>query len=454
MNLFTKKKMFEIIADLQDGVKALKKEKDEVLAPVWVENMGLFLYLVNLVKDHLQGQEGDYEVCLAVIEDFNAEGQKVIETAPNPEERLIISKEMNRLLKKLQFEIKKAVPEDKKELVFFPYLYAMWDSLESVWKAAVDSGEYDVSVVPIPYYTKKPDGSFDKMHYEGDLYPSEVNIIPWESYHIEERKPHVAYVHNPYDKENLVTSIHPNFYCEKIKPHVGSLVYIPYFLVTGNQVPEHFCLAPVPLQADKIIVESKEVRENYIDSIYAFLKARYPKLKREAIAQKVLALGSPKLDSKRRSKEELMKEMPEEWHSILRKPDGSMKKVVFFNLSIGALLQNQNAMEKWKDSLTVFRQQAEEFVLWWRPHPLLESTMVSMRPGVLQQYRQMIYAYQEEAWGIFDDCTEFHTAVEFCDAYYGDPSSVVVVFNGEKKPVMIQNYAVMNQEETLGKGEK
>ena len=41
----------------------------------------------------------------------------------------------------------------QKKIFFLPYKASMWDSLESVWKAAVEDKEHcEAYVVPIPYY--------------------------------------------------------------------------------------------------------------------------------------------------------------------------------------------------------------------------------------------------------------------------------------------------------------
>ena len=42
------------------------------------------------------------------------------------------------------------------EAIFLPYKASMWDSLESVWKAADADPECDAYVIPIPYYDKNP----------------------------------------------------------------------------------------------------------------------------------------------------------------------------------------------------------------------------------------------------------------------------------------------------------
>ena len=107
--------------------------------------------------------------------------------------------------------IRQRLPDDRKEIVFLPYKASMWDSLESVWKAAAEDETCDAYVIPIPYYDRNPDGSFREMHYEGDQYPAYVPITDYRVYDFEKRRPDAIYIHNPYDDCNYVTSVHPLF---------------------------------------------------------------------------------------------------------------------------------------------------------------------------------------------------------------------------------------------------
>ena len=57
-------------------------------------------------------------------------------------------------LRKMLIRIENSIREDIKvrlEAVFLPYKASMWDSLESVWKAAEEDPNCDAYVVPIPY---------------------------------------------------------------------------------------------------------------------------------------------------------------------------------------------------------------------------------------------------------------------------------------------------------------
>ena len=104
----------------------------------------------------------------------------------------------------------------RQEVVFLPYKASMWDSLESIWRAADEDPEWDAYVIPIPYYDKNPDGSLREMHYEGELYPQDVPVTDYRGYDFAVRRPDMIFIHNPYDNNNYVTSVAPFFLSDPI----------------------------------------------------------------------------------------------------------------------------------------------------------------------------------------------------------------------------------------------
>ena len=339
----------------------------------------------------------------------------------------------------------------RKEVVFFPYKASMWDSLESVYLAAKEDPDCDAYCVPIPYYDLNADGSLGQMHYEGRReYPEYVEIIDWTAYKVEERRPDIIYIHNPYDDCNLVTRIHPGFYAKRLKQYTDLLVYIPYFIAVNDQVEEHFCTLPGILYADRVIVQSVEVRETYIQEFRKFERENNCRGRFGDPKEKILALGSPKIDRAAGARREQVK-IPEEWAQVIRKADGSERKVVFYNTTIESLLKIENkALDKIEDTIRLF-EGMQDVALLWRPHPLLESTMKSMRPALLGRYRAIVDRYRAEKKGIFDDTADLERAIAITDAYYGDMSSVVELYKSTGKPVMIQNYQILYQN---GKGNR
>ena len=152
--------------------------------------------------------------------------------------------------------------------------------------------------------------------------------------------------------------------------------------------------------------------------------------------KKVLALGSPKIDKVRSVNRDNVL-IPADWRERI---EG--KKVIFYNTSLNAFLKDSPAyMEKLRDVFTFFRDR-EDAVLLWRPHPLMESTLLSMRPELYTQYMELKSWFLEEAIGIYDDTADMYPAIGISDAYYGDWSSLVPLYQETGKPVMIQDVGI------------
>ena len=334
----------------------------------------------------------------------------------------------------------------KTEVVFLPYKASMWDSLESVWKAADADPDCDAYVIPIPYFDKNPDGSFKEEDYEGEQYPDYVPITRYDEFDFGKHMPDVIYIHNPYDQCNLVTSVHPFFFSKNLKKFTDKLVYIPYFIL-GEIKPdnddaikemEHFCTVPGVYNADKVVVQSEDMKQVYIKALLDAAND-HSEAARKYWNDKILGLGSPKFDKVENTKKETV-EIPQEWMKIIQKPDGSWKKLILYNTSVGALLQyNEQMLRKIEFVFATFKENKNEVALLWRPHPLIKATMESMRPQLWAEYSKLVREYVEEGWGIYDDTADLNRAIEISDAYYGDGSSVVQLYQQTGKPIMMQN---------------
>lgn len=356
---------------------------------------------------------------------------------------------LDKQLSNMENSIKRDIKE-KKEVVFFPYKASMWDSLESVYLAAREDENCDAYCVPIPYYDKNRDGSLGEMHYEGNEYPDNIEVIDWRVYNYKERRPDVVYIHNPYDDMNIVTSVHPDYFARNIRPYTGKLVYIPYFVlreidpVDQNTIDhiKHFCYLPGTVFADKVILQSENMRKIYINEYKKAAFQNGQQISSKALEEKFLGIGSPKFDkvSKFSSKEITV---PKEWLQLIRNPDGTRKKVILYNISISALLQEKEEMlEKIKYVLNTFKQEQEKVAVLWRPHPLIETTIKTMLPTLWEEYNTIVTNYRKEGWGIYDDSSDLNRAIAVSDCYYGDPSSVVQLYQQTGKPVMIQSVDV------------
>lgn len=411
----------------QEGIRQLLSDCQETAIGIGSELESLYGEGIHSVQKLEEYCESLYQMTLVL--DNSGECREIL-------------KELTVQVKQTRKLVSEQVP-DRLEAVFFPYKASMWDSLESVWMAAEKDGNCDAYVVPVPYYDRSPDGTFTTYHYEGEEMPDYVSVTYYENYDVEKRRPDLVFIHNPYDQCNYVTSVDPRFYARELKNHTDKLIYIPYF-VLGETDPDnkeavkgmsHFCTVPGVVYADKVIVQSEKMRQVYIN----VLSEEYGEETRREWENKILGLGSPKYDKVQSTEKDKLK-LPEEWQDIIHKPDGSRKKIILYNTSVGALLQYEDQMlEKMRSVFQIFLESKDDVALLWRPHPLIEATINSMRPQLWEKYHKVVEEYKLAGWGIYDDSPELERAIALCDAYYGDYSSLVQLCQEAGKPVMIQN---------------
>lgn len=428
-----------LLADCQDGALALgnlieKEEGGETATIPLLESYCEQVYEIYQKLEEVRGQA-------AAVDGREAEA----DLTGGSRKKHIRPDKVYKSLHSYYIRITNSLKNDIKvrsEVVFLPYKASMWDSLESVWKAADEDPDCEAYVIPIPYYDRKPDGSFGEMHYEGDQYPKYVPITRYDAYAFETRKPDKIFIHNPYDDCNYVTSVLPYFYSKNLKGFTEQLVYIPYFILNeidpDNKAAiegmKHFCTAPGVFNADKVIVQSEAMRQIYVNVLTELTGEDT----RTYWEEKISGAGSPKVDKVWNTRKEDL-ELPEEWLGIIRKEDGSRKKIIFYNTGVSALLRySEQYLVKMRDVFRVFYENREEIALLWRPHPLIRATIESMRPELWEEYQEIVEKYRTEGWGIYDDTADLDRAVCLCDGYYGDPSSVVQLCREAGKPVMVQ----------------
>ena len=309
--------------------------------------------------------------------------------------------------------------ESKKTcIVFLPYKASMWDSLESIWEAADKDPECEAYVMPIPYYERNADFSLGTMHYEGELFPANVPIISYKDIDLGEWKPDIIYIHNPYDEANYVTSIDPAYYSAKLKQYTRLLMYIPYYATAGG-MGEGQSMCPAYLHADYIVIQAEFLRRFFDPSVPA---------------RKLLALGSPKFDRVVHMCQD-PPEPPSEWKGRMQG-----KKVYFYNTSLSGMLGNtQSFLQKMKYVFQLF-QGREDACLLWRPHPLLETTFLSMRKEFYPAFLQLKQYFLENELGIYDETPDIDQTIAWCDVYIGDAgTSVTSLFGVAGKPLFILN---------------
>lgn len=334
--------------------------------------------------------------------------------------------------------------KDRKEIVFIPYKAAYWNAMDSVWQAAMESEDTDVYVIPAPYYYKDVFGEVKKgePHYETEGYPENVVITSYENYNFQIHHPDIIVIQCPYDEYNYALTVHPFFYAKNLKQYTEQLVYIPAFVMDeiepgdgrAKEMLKAYCNMPGVVNADKVIVQSEQMKNVYVELLTEFAGEDT----KELWENKILGLGSPVYDFEDSVRKE-DGDVPEEWLPVLQNSDGTWKKIILYSTSASALFcYGEGMIEKMRETFRIFRDCQEEIALIWRPDLKAREILRKSCPGVWQKYRDFVQEYREDAWGIYDDTGEVERAVAVCDACYGDGGTVLNACRVRKKPVMLQ----------------
>ncbi len=353
----------------------------------------------------------------------------------------------------LQRPIVEKVQRERKEIVFLPYRASTWKAIEGLWRAAMEDSAYDVYVVPVPYYERTAVGGYkeEMVYYEGDKYPDYVPITNFNDYIFDERKPDVIITQNPYDDCNCATSVHPFFYAKNLKNFTNKLVHIPYFKMeeiagtNGKSIynMRYFVTVPGVVQADKVIVQSEQMRKRYIEVLCDFAGANTKEIWENKI------MNSDCIDKYQKTAEAYAGvNVPDEWGDVLLKEDGGLKKILLYHTTVLMFEKSgKNAIDKIKSVLQTFKEKKEEIALIWRPDNITDEVLPIAYPELWENYQEIVNQYKNEGWGIYDNTLSADNIIEVCDAYYGDSSNIANKFRVCAKPVMVQDVSVVAKED-------
>lgn len=231
-----------------------------------------------------------------------------------------------------------------RKLAFMPYKAEMWDSLESTYREAVRRG-YECRIIPMDYKTKADDVRHSDFK---------------KSSRLEDWRPDAIFFHNPYDDNNKVTEVNPEYFTENLK-EIAPLVYIPYF---GNDCGDHFVNQPGIKNAHIVFCDSEDNRQLYLKC--------FPE-------KKVYAVGNPKVDVLRYYNE----------IGILYRPLMPLftGKVTLFATGLMPFMRDPlGKLEAYRYAIT---RETESRTVLFRPHPLMKPTIEALlTPGMLREWEE------------------------------------------------------------------
>ncbi|MBR1642994.1 MAG: hypothetical protein IJ683_11795 [Butyrivibrio sp.] len=342
----------------------------------------------------------------------------------------------------------------KKEIVFLPCSSNLWNGFDYLYRQLISDEACSVTVIPIPWYDKAPDGSIggDAVHYDTEGYPEYVTLTSLNSYDFAGIHPDIIYIQNIFDNSNLGSSLHPAFYTGKLKTLCDKLVFIPPFVFTEptvnskeqiEKLREYLCFPSIS-NVDEIVLQSENMKQALITLLAGEEESAY----RKELDQKITFETNSRISAIRKLICDMAESadtlgsinIPENWKAYLYKPDGTRKKVILYSNSVPTMLEHSTKLvDKIKSSFDIFKQNSDNIALIWRPHPLLLEVAVQLRPEISCSFQELIDYFSNEGIGIIDNNPDPAPSIALADAYYGDPGSVMELFKLTGKPIMIEN---------------
>lgn len=303
-------------------------------------------------------------------------------------------------------EIGKAVIEELKKrdgrkffsIVFLPYKYSMWDSMESVFEEAVEAG-LNAFIFPVPYYTKGNNECHDECKSFLKYAPRVLPKFPIEI------KPDYVVIHYPYDNHNKITEVQEPYQTKALKERGSKIIYIPYSSMMRSS---NFISQSGVINSDYIVVADDKEAKLYIDTWQRLVNV-------DITDRIIIAGGHPKQDIASRMPESVT--VPGEWitRGVFSRPVVSV-----FGGLVYTLNNPEECIERYKD--IIFKEVLDGSCVLFRPHPLTRDGFEAMFPGDVILWDAFLEEIKPHA--IIDDTPDLYRAIHVCKQAYVDPSSV------------------------------
>lgn len=407
-------KMLDLMKQVQKIVSQQWEDRDEEQIFEWLTQLQESAMEIG---EAVEAREKPDKALITCLEEYCELLYRLSQAMDHDREAGLLIEDCSEKLAEIRRRVEQIPIEIK--IAFFPYKYSMWDSLESIWKAAAMDGRCECQIVPVPYYDRKENMELGELHDESGSYPEEMHVLDYRHYSIEAENPDIVYIHNPYDDYNKVTCIEPSFFMENLKKQGAIMVYVPYYMASYCDKYENlrnFYRTKGAVLSDYIVLQSNKLKTAYeysgIDS------------------KKLLVTGSPKIDKIYELKERERKGK-EEWQSMIKG-----RKVFLLCSSINDLLNDDNWL--CRTNAIIDRILGDKsLALVWRPHPLLLQSIRVLKKEWIKEYREICKKVQKAENGVIDENGDFGDALTASDGMIGDFSSLVLQYTFSEKPVLL-----------------
>lgn len=302
------------------------------------------------------------------------------------------------------------------KVVFLPYYDNTWDSLASVYEAFAADPIFVTEIVIIPIRRNTPTGW--KIVYEDYLTPQGIPNTPFSSYSFENDLPDFVFYNNPYDGVNI-----EKFQSHVIKPYVGCMVYVPYFLYRHEFQNKQRLEAEIEQythlsghdNADVFVVQGKSFLKTFAH--------------RSQNGKKMVCLGNPKIDNLYTH----MGSYPRypEWDKVTQG-----KTIFMLNTHYTTVING--SYQNFLPTVLDFFERNDDLALIWRPHP--QSFLIlgeNAESSYCIEWKRCLERVNNHERMILDRTASGTSALMYSDAVLSQSSSIVAEAIFADKPIFL-----------------
>lgn len=179
--------------------------------------------------------------------------------------------------------VKQTVNEElqKKVVLFLSTGRKQWGGFKKLYEMSIADEKNEVYVIVLPVAFKDIYGRTTFQDAERTMdtgFLPGVVQLSWKTVDIHLLHPDIIYIQNPYDGENPCLTIPPQFYSKQLRDDTDLLIYVPPYCV-GEFGKEDYCdvynmkhyvTAPAVMYADRVLVQSENMKEMYIWKLTEF----------------------------------------------------------------------------------------------------------------------------------------------------------------------------------------
>lgn len=322
---------------------------------------------------------------------------------------------------------------DRREVLILTIGPKEYKSLAPIYEEESKKEDTDVYIVPLPLMKKDIYGNIELSDEEImkavhiDEYPSGIDYSDWITYDISIHCPDVIYIQNPYDGTNPCHSVPAAFYANSLRNYSEKIVFVPTFSTAEfdkEDEPDQYNLrqyvnSPGVVYADEVIVQSENIKEQYLNSLIAFA------------GEDTRAYWNDKIKVREGSFD--VGEV------------GDNAKRILYCIGENELAEHGDIFfTSVKDRIELLKETAGEL-----------DVSITLYPNDRNEWNKIDCDTSNQLFDIIDDVVKLEhfsmldvQPLEADDvaanhtAYYGSPSPFVPAFVVQKKPVMLADYTI------------